>query len=127
MSGYNFYKEYEYEGKYLLIDHFRVGPDDSDCFDTLDDILEYVDERFGFNGEINNEFFEDGKLTRKRWEEYLTVSLRDRLSSYRYFSLCKWNPKTKTYIEDDVLGSRTYPNGRYAKIKWQPDKFPHTL
>lgn len=118
--------EYEYDGKYLLVDDHHIG-NLYQYGDTLDDILEYVDERFGFNGEINNEFFEDGEMSKDDWENYLSKSLRDRLLKYRYFSLCKWNPKTKTYIEDDVLGSRTYPNGRYAKIKWQPDKFPHTL
>ena len=118
--------KYEYNGKYLLVDNHHIG-NLYQYGDTLDDLLEYVDERFVFNGEINNEFFEDGKLSRKRWEDYLTVSLRDRLSSYHYFSLCKWNSEIKTYIEDDVLGSRTYPNGRYAQIKWQPNKFPHTL
>lgn len=118
--------KYEYDGKYLLVDNHHIG-NLYQYGDTLDDLLEYVDERFGFNGEINNEFFEDGEMSKDDWENYLSKSLRDRLLKYRYFSLCKWNPKTKTYIEDDVLGRRTYPNGRYAKIKWQPNEFPHTL
>tara|TARA_Y100001970_G_scaffold89648_1_gene113007 strand:- start:514 stop:948 length:435 start_codon:yes stop_codon:yes gene_type:complete len=123
------YEYYEYEGKYLLIDHFRVGTDDSECFDTLDEILELIDERFVFT-EVNDgdsEFFENWEMSKDDWENYLSKSLRDRLLKYSNFSLCKWNPKTKTYIEDDVLGSRTYPNGRHAKIKWQPDKFPYQL
>lgn len=121
--------EYEFEGKYLLIDHYRIGTNDSDYFDTLDDVLELIDERFVFT-EVNdgdNEFFENWEMSKDDWKNYLSKSLQDRLLKYRYFSLCKWNPKTKTYIEDDGLGSRTYPNGRYAKIRWQPDKFPHKL
>ena len=123
----NEYK-YEYDGKYLLVDNHHIG-NLYQYGDTLDDLLEYVDERFVFT-EVNegeSEFFENWEMSKDDWENYLSKSLRDRLLKYRYFSLCKWNPKTKTYIEDYVLGSRTYPNGRHAKIKWQPDKFPYQL
>ena len=74
--------------------------------DSMEELNELIDERFTFNDEENNLFYEDNVIDLPM---YLTQSLRTKLDRLGYFHLYKWDWKSRTYIEDLNLGTRTYP------------------
>jgi len=74
--------------------------------DSMEELNELIDERFVFNDEEDNLFYEDNVLD---CEEYLSQSLRTKLDRLGYFHLYKWDSKSRTYVEDLNLGTRTYP------------------
>jgi hypothetical protein len=75
-------------------------------FDTMEDLNYAIDERFVFNDEEDNLFYEDNILDLSM---YLSQSLRTKLDRLGYFNLYKWDSKSRTYVEDLNLGTRTYP------------------
>ena len=115
-----YYEEYEYFDKYVLVDDYGREPK-SNSFMTLKDILECLDERFVFNGEANNEWFQDGVMSKYCFNDYCKWSLKNRLESYGYFDLYVRDTKNKTYVltntnyTEHTLGSKTYPTDEYAK------------
>jgi|TARA_R100000482_G_C5036399_1_gene106338 hypothetical protein len=74
--------------------------------DSMEELNELIDERFTFNDEENNLFYEDNVIDLPM---YLTQSLRTKLDRLGSFHLYKWDWKSRTYIEDLNLGTRTYP------------------
>ena len=74
--------------------------------DSMEELNELIDERFVFNDEEDNLFYEDNVLD---CEEYLSQSLRTKLDRLGSFHLYKWDSKSRTYVEDLNLGTRTYP------------------
>jgi hypothetical protein len=92
--------------KYLLVDtvssHIPYYTSD-----TMRELNDLIDERFVFNGEKDNLFYEDYKLDLPM---YLSQSLRTKLWRLGDLHLCKFNSKSKTYVEDLNLGTRTYPD-----------------
>ena len=74
--------------------------------DSMEELNELIDERFTFNDEKNNLFYEDNVIDLPM---YLTQSLRTKLDRLGSFHLYKWDWKSRTYIEDLNLGTRTYP------------------
>jgi len=73
---------------------------------SMEELNELIDERFVFNDEEDNLFYEDNVLDLPM---YLSQSLRTKLNRLGYFHLYKWDSKSRTYIEDLNLGTRTYP------------------
>jgi len=73
---------------------------------SMEELNELIDERFVFNDEEDNLFYEDNVLD---CEEYLSQSLRTKLDRLGSFYLYKWDSKSRTYVEDLNLGTRTYP------------------
>ena len=73
---------------------------------SMQELNELIDERFVFNDEEDNLFYEDNVLD---CEEYLSQSLRTKLDRLGSFHLYKWDSKSRTYVEDLNLGTRTYP------------------
>ena len=119
------YKEYEPYYKYILVDTYISSPDNSLReleFTTLDEILECLDERFVFNGELNNEWIEDGVMPKEYFDDYCKWSLKNRLNSYGYFNLYIRDSKNKTYVKTNssytkhTLGSKTYPKIKYHEL-----------
>ena len=78
---------------------------------SMEELNELIDERFVFNDEEDNLFYEDNVLD---CEEYLSQSLRTKLDRLGSFYLYKWDSKSRTYVEDLNLGTRTYPK----EITW---------
>ena len=74
--------------------------------DSMEELNELIDERFVFNDEEDNLFYEDNVLDLPM---YLSQSLRTKLNRLGYFHLYKWDSKSRTYVEDLNLGTRTYP------------------
>ena len=74
--------------------------------DSMEELNELIDERFVFNGEEDNLFYEDNVFDLPM---YLSQSLRTKLWRLGNFHLYKWDNKSRTYIEDLNLGTRTYP------------------
>lgn len=74
--------------------------------DSMEELNELIDERFVFNGEEDNLFYEDNALDLPM---YLSQSLRTKLDRLGSFHLYKWDSKSRTYVEDLNLGTRTYP------------------
>ena len=74
--------------------------------DSMEELNELIDERFVFNGEEDNLFYEDNVFDLPM---YLSQSLRTKLYRLGYFHLYKWDSKSRTYVEDLNLGTRTYP------------------
>ena len=74
--------------------------------DSMEELNELIDERFVFNDEEDNLFYEDNVLD---CEEYLSQSLRTKLDRLGCFHLYKWDSKSRTYIENTNLGTKTYP------------------
>ena len=74
--------------------------------DSMEELNELIDERFVFNGEEDNLFYEDNVFD---LPTYLSQSLRTKLYRLGYFHLYKWDSKSRTYVEDLNLGTRTYP------------------
>mgnify|MGYP001211269079 CR=1 FL=1 len=119
------YEEYECYYKYILVDDYISSPDNSLReleFMTLDEILECLDERFVFNEESNNEWFENGVIPKENFDDYCKWSLKNRLNSYGYFNLYIRDPKNKTYVKtnssysEHTLGSKTYPKIKYHEL-----------
>lgn len=96
--------------KYLLVDTISnyIPYYTSETVSELNDL---IDERFVFNGEKDNLFYEDYKLDLPM---YLSQSLRTKLWRLGDLHLCKFNSKSKTYVEDLNLGTRTYPDNTLA-------------
>ena len=74
--------------------------------DSMEELNELIDERFVFNGEEDNLFYEDNVFDLPM---YLSQSLRTKLDRLGSFHLYKWDSKSRTYVEDLNLGTRTYP------------------
>ena len=73
---------------------------------SMEELNELIDERFTFNDEKNNLFYEDNIIDLPM---YLSQSLRTKLDRLGSFYLYKWDSKSRTYVEDLNLGTRTYP------------------
>tara|TARA_B100000242_G_scaffold67555_1_gene42080 strand:+ start:120 stop:503 length:384 start_codon:yes stop_codon:yes gene_type:complete len=74
--------------------------------DSMEELNELIDERFVFNGEEDNLFYEENVLDLPM---YLSQSLRTKLDRLGCFHLYKWCSKCRIYVEDLNLGTRTYP------------------
>ena len=74
--------------------------------DTMEELNKLIDERFVFNGEEDSLFYEDNVFDLPM---YLSQSLRTKLYRLGHFYLYKWDSKSRTYVEDLNLGTRTYP------------------
>ena len=96
--------------KYLLVDtvssHMPYYTSD-----TMRELNDLIDERFVMNGEKDNLFYEDHKLDLPM---YLSQSLKTKLSRVGDLYLYKFNSKSRTYVEDSNLGTRTYPDNTLA-------------
>ena len=73
---------------------------------SMEELNELIDERFTFNDEKNNLFYEDNIIDLPM---YLSQSLRTKLDRLGSFYLYKWDSKSRTYIENTNLGTKTYP------------------
>jgi len=101
--------------KYLLVDtvssHIPYYTSD-----TMRELNDLIDERFVMNGEKDNLFYEDHKLDLPK---YLSQSLKTKLSRVGDLYLYKFNSKSRTYVEDLNLGTRTYPDSTLALTDYE--------
>lgn len=93
--------------KYLLEDTF------SDYIpyytsDSMEELNYLIDDRYVWHIDKDNIFFDDENNCMSM-KDYLSQSLRTKLYRLGSFHLYKWDSKSRTYIEDLNLGTRTYP------------------
>ena len=76
--------------------------------DSMEELNELIDDRYVWHIDEDSIFFDDENNCMSM-KDYLSQSLRTKLDGLGYFHLYKWDSKSRTYVEDLNLGTRTYP------------------
>jgi len=93
--------------KYLLEDTYSLNfPYHTS--ETMKDIADSIDERYVWH-DNEDSLFSNEDNDGIDMKDYLSQSLRTKLYRLGSFHLYKWDSKSRTYIEDTNLGTKTYP------------------
>ena len=76
--------------------------------DSMEELNDLIDDRYVWHGNEDSLFYNEDN-DGINMEDYLSQSLRTKLYRLGSFHLYKWDSKSRTYIEDTNLGTRTYP------------------
>ena len=76
--------------------------------DSMEELNELIDDRYVWHDNEDSLFFDEENEC-INIKDYLSQSLRTKLYRLGSFHLYKWDSKSRTYVEDINLGTRTYP------------------